>query len=89
MNIDINIILQENEILKQKNKELEEKLKNYTAPKRSKIFYENHKEELKKKSKEYIKNTNYKQSPELIKEKNKKAYLKRKEKIKEMTNMIS
>ena len=32
--------------LENENKELKEKLKNYTAPKRSKTFYENHKEEF-------------------------------------------
>jgi hypothetical protein len=52
-----------------------EHLKKYTAPARSKTFYENHKEELLKKMKQYT------PSPEKIKEKNKKAYLKRKEKL--------
>jgi hypothetical protein len=73
--------MDENELLKKeietlKNKvfELEEKLKKYTAPTRSKSYYENHKEELLEKMKKY------KQTPEQIKERNKKAYLKRKEK---------
>ena len=52
-----------------------EHLKKYTAPSRSKTFYENHKEELLEKMKKYT------PSPEKIKEKNKKAYLKRKEKL--------
>ena len=38
---------------------LKEKLKNYTAPKRSKKFYENHKEEIKQKNREYKEKTNY------------------------------
>ena len=73
-----NIISQlENEIiiLQKQNKDLEERLKKYTAPSRSKKYYENHKEELLEKMKKY------KPTPEQIKEKNKKAYLKRKEKF--------
>jgi len=55
--------------------ETKEHLKKYTAPSRSKTYYENHKEELLEKMKKYT------PSQEKIKEKNKKAYLKRKEKI--------
>ena len=55
--------------------ETKEHLKKYTAPTRSKTYYENHKEELLEKMK------NYTPSPEKIKERNKKAYLKRKEKL--------
>jgi hypothetical protein len=64
----------ENEELKLRIIELEERLKKYTAPARSKTYYENHKEELLEKMKKY------KPTPEQIKEKNRKAYLKRKEK---------
>ena len=66
---------QENEELKKRVAELEERLKKYTAPARSKTYYENHKEELLEKMKKY------KPTPEQIKEKNRKAYLKRKEKM--------
>jgi len=69
------VLKQEIEFLKNKVIELEEKLKKYTAPSRSKVYYENHKDELLEKMKKY------KQSPEQIKERNKKAYLKRKEKL--------
>ena len=62
----------ENAELKQKIVELEERLKKYTAPSRSKTYYENHKEELLEKMKKY------KPTPEQIKERNKKAYLKKK-----------
>ncbi len=72
---EINLLTKENEALKNKISELEEKLKKYTAPARSKLYYENHKDEL------LIKMKKYKQTPEQIKEKNKKAYLKRKEKL--------
>lgn len=69
------LLKNENEYLKNKVVELEEKLKKYTAPSRSKIYYENHKDELLEKMKKY------KQTPEQIKERNRKAYLKKKEKL--------
>jgi len=84
--MDENILLKnkinelENEII-----ELKEHLKKYTAPKRYKKYYENHKEELLQKNKEYIKKTNYFENyeytvlPDKRKEYNKRAYLKRKE----------
>lgn len=60
--------------------ELKKKLKTYTAPKRSKTFYENHKEKIIQKVKEYKEKTGYKspRTPEQTKEYNKKAYEKRK-----------
>lgn len=72
---EIQLLTKENEALRNKVSELEEKLKKYTAPARSKVYYENHKDEL------LVKMKKYKQTPEQIKEKNKKAYLKRKEKL--------
>lgn len=68
--------------LKNKVLELEEKLKKYTAPARSKVYYETHKDELLEKMKKY------KQTPEQIKERNRKAYLKRKEKLEMEKNLI-
>jgi len=62
--------------------ELKEHLKKYTAPKRNKTFYENHKEDIIKKVKEYRKNHNIKKpSPEKIKEYSRRAYLKKKQKL--------
>lgn len=60
--------------------ELKIKLKTYTAPKRSKTFYENHKDEIIQKVKEYKEKTGYKspRTPEQTKEYNKRAYEKRK-----------
>ena len=72
---DVDAVKKEIEELRGKVSELEEKLKKYTAPSRSKKFYENHKEELLEKMKKY------KPSPEKLKETNRKAYLKRKEKL--------
>ena len=43
---DVDALKKEIDELKSKVTELEEKLKKYTAPARSKTFYENHKEEL-------------------------------------------
>jgi len=74
----MDIVFKLEEQIKQLTQELnetKEHLKKYTAPSRSKTFYENHKEELLEKMKKYT------PSPEKIKEKNKKAYLKRKEKL--------
>jgi hypothetical protein len=82
-------LLKENQLLKEEIEILKAKLKNYTAPKRSKKFYENHKEEIKQKVKEYKEKTNYKSiiSKEKKKEYNKIAYLKRKEKIEKENNV--
>ena len=46
---------EELEKTKQENIILKEKLKNYTAPPRSKTYYENHKDEIINKNKEYKK----------------------------------
>ena len=93
--------MDENILLKNKINELEkeiielkEHLKKYTAPTRYKKYYENHKEELLQKNKEYIKKTNYFEnyeytvSPDKKKEYNKRAYLKKKEKIEDNKNEI-
>ena len=79
---ELELLKKENEELKNKVIELEERLKKYTAPARSKTYYENHKEELLEKMKKY------KQTPEQIKERNRKAYLKKKEKMEEEKNKI-
>ena len=83
-------LIKENLLLKEENELLKEKLKNYTAPKRSKKFYETHKEEIKEKVREYKKKTNYNSNipKEKKQEYNKRAYLKKKEKIEENKNEI-
>ena len=74
-------LVEKNKLLKEKINELTEHLKKYTAPQRNKKFYENHKEEIIKKVMEYKeKNKDKKQDPEKIKEYNRRAYLKRKQK---------
>ena len=80
-NISIEKLIEENKLLKEKINELTKHLKKYTAPKRNKKFYENHKEKIIKKVIEYKeKNKDKKSDPEKIKEYNRRAYLKRKEK---------
>jgi hypothetical protein len=83
---------QEIETLKKRVAELEaeleltkQHLKKYTAPKSMKKYYETHKEEIKKKSKEYKEKTGYTQiiDSEKRREYNKRAYEKRKEKLKQ------
>jgi hypothetical protein len=76
----------EDELTKTKS-ELEitkEHLKKYTAPERSKTFYENHKTDILQKNKEYKEKTNYyaNLSSEKKKEYARKAYLNKKEKAK-------
>jgi hypothetical protein len=74
--MNIEEIIYKNNLLEEENKELKEKLKKYTAPARHKTYYENHKQELLAKNKEY------KVSPEKKKEYARTAYLNKKEKLK-------
>ena len=81
---------EELEKTKQENSILKEKLKNYTAPPRSKTYYENHKDEIINKNKEYKKKTNYvyEVSPEKKKDYAKTAYLNKKEKLQKIKENI-
>jgi len=69
------------------NEKLKENLKKYTAPSRNKKYYENHRDEIIQKAKEYKEKSGNKKvlSPEKIKEYNKKAYEKRK--LKQLENI--
>jgi hypothetical protein len=64
-----------------------EHLKKYTAPSRSKTYYENHKEAIIQKVKEHKQKTNYTYvaSPEQKKEWARTAYLNKKERAKQMS----
>lgn len=67
-------------IIQEKNKEiqdLKDHLKKYTSPERNKKYYEKNKDSILKKSYDHHKQIN----KEKIKEYNRKAYLKRKEKL--------
>ena len=79
--MDIEAILKENEMLKQKVVELEEKLKKYTNPQSCKNFYEKNKEKIIQTSNERLKKLK-EANPDKLKEYRKNAYLKRKEKMK-------
>ena len=68
------LLREELEKIKNELAETKEHLKKYTAPSRSKTFYENHKEEILEKKKDP-------KLKEQRKEINKRAYQKRKEKI--------
>lgn len=81
MNEKIDKLKLEIEELKNKNNELEEKLKSYTNPIRNKKYYEKNSDIVKEKAKNYmekIKETN----PEKLKEWRHQAYLNRKAKLK-------
>ena len=71
-------------LLEQEIEQLKEHLKKYTAPTRSKLFYENHKTTVLQKNKEYNDKTNYYSnlSDEKKKEYAKTAYLNKKAKLK-------
>jgi hypothetical protein len=61
--------------------ETKEHLKKYTAPSYKKIYYENNKEVIKQKAKEYKETKNYNPTPEQKKKWARTAYLKKKEKL--------
>ena len=77
--MNVEELINKNKLLEEENKELKEKLKKYTAPARHKTYYENHKQEILAKNKEY------KVSPEKKKEYARTAYLNKKEKLKKET----
>ena len=78
----LKITEEENKKLQEELIQTKEHLKKYTAPSNMKKYYQNHKEEIIKKVKEYKKNNNYNPiiDAEKRKEYNKIAYQKRKEK---------
>ena len=76
-------LLNENNELKNKINSLTEHLKKYTAPKRNKDYYHNNKEKIIKNIKKNQEHN--KPDPEKIKEYNKRAYEKRKQKLKEIS----
>ena len=74
---EVELLRKENEMLKQQNKELQERLSAYTNSDSHKRYYESHSSEVKEKAKVYLgklKDTN----PEKLKEYRHTAYLNRK-----------
>lgn len=73
-------LIEKIKILETELTQTKEKLKKYTSPARHKTFYENHKDEILQKSKDYYKE---KVTPEKRKEYARRAYLNKKEKQKQ------
>ena len=78
-NEDYNKLVEENNVLKKKIEDLEQKLKKYTNGDNHKRYYEKNKDKIKINGLSYLKNLKI-ENPEKIKEYNHNAYIKRKEK---------
>jgi cell division septum initiation protein DivIVA len=78
---EINKILEENDKLKNKIKELEENLQIYTNSERHIKYYQNNKEKVKERAKNYMEKIKL-ENPEKIKEWRHNAYINRKNKLK-------
>ncbi len=83
MNDIVNKLMIENELLKKKNLELEEKLKTYTNTERHKKYYENNSEKVKEKAKTYMERMKT-ENPEKLKEWRHTAYINRKNKLEQI-----
>ena len=81
VNIDMyNNLMIENELLKKKNIELEEKLRSYTNTERNKRYYEKNSEKVKEKARNYMEKMKT-ENPEKLKEWRHTAYINRKAKL--------
>ena len=81
VNIDMyNNLMIENELLKKKIVELEEKLRSYTNTERNKRYYEKNSEKVKEKAKNYMEKMKT-ENPEKLKEWRHTAYMNRKAKL--------
>jgi len=78
--MDIEEIIKENKLLKQRVSELEDNLKIYTNPISCQKFYEKNKEKIIKKSNERLKKMK-EINPDKLREYRRNAYLKRKDKL--------
>jgi len=79
--MDIENIIKENKSLKEENNKLKTLLENYNTSRKS--YYEKNKEIVNEKSKQRLKKI-AEEDPERLKEINRKAYLKRKEKLQKL-----
>jgi len=79
-----NNLVIENELLKKKNIELEEKLRSYTNTERNKKYYEKNSEKVKEKAKNYMERMKT-DNPEKLKEWRHTAYMNRKNKLMEQS----
>jgi hypothetical protein len=80
-------LVKENQALKEKIIELEERLKKYTNSEGHKRYYEKNKQKVIEDSANYLKNLK-ENNPDKIKEYAKRAYLKKKEKFKKENSNI-
>jgi hypothetical protein len=88
VNIDMyNNLVIENELLKKKNIELEEKLRSYTNTERNKRYYEKNSEKVKEKAKNYMERMKT-DNPEKLKEWRHTAYMNRKNKLEKVNNDV-
>ena len=87
MNDIVNKLIIENELLKKKNIELEEKIKTYTNTERHKKYYENNSEKVKEKAKLYMERMKI-ENPDKLKEWRHTAYINRKNKLEKVNNDI-
>ena len=76
------LLIRENELLKNKVNELEERIKKYTNSDAHKKYYEEHKSEVKKQGKAYLEKLKQ-ENPDKLKEYRHTAYLNRKNKLKQ------
>ena len=85
VNIDMyNNLMIENELLKKKNIELEEKLRSYTNTERNKRYYEKNSEKVKEKAKNYMERMKT-ENQDKLKEWRHTAYMNRKNKLGEQS----
>jgi cell division septum initiation protein DivIVA len=82
---ELDILRKENEMLKQQNKELQERLSAYTNSDSHKRYYESHSTEVKEKAKVYLGKLK-ESNPDKLKEYRHTAYLNRKAKLQEQKN---
>jgi len=82
--MDIESLLKELTMLKEENAKLKSQLENYNNPRKS--YYEKNKEIVNEKSKQRLKKIGQ-EDPEKLKEINRQAYLKRKEKQQNIENI--
>ena len=80
--MDIENVIKENISLKEENNKLKTLLENYNTSRKS--YYEKNKETVNEKAKQRLKKIVEEEDPERLKEINRKAYLKRKEKLQKL-----
>jgi len=81
-------LIKENQLLKEKISELEDKLKKYTNGDNHKNYYAKNKDKVIEKSSNYLKKLK-EENPDKIREYSKRAYEKRKEKLKKEKEILN